>query len=133
MKTLTIGQVSKETGLGIETIRFYERKKLIKDPPRRESGYRDYPEETVDQLNFIKNAKELGFTLKEIKELLDLNSKAWTTAGDIKDKAEKKVEEIEHKLKMLTNIRDTLNKLIEECSGHGPKIKCPILNNIKSK
>jgi len=131
--TLTIGQLSKKTGVGIETIRYYERTELIKDPPRRDSGYRDYPEETVDQLNFIINAKELGFSLNEIKELLALDSRPWTTAGDIKNKAETKVVQIEHKIEMLTNMRDTLKKLIEECSGKGSKFKCPILNRIKGK
>ncbi|HJO92674.1 MAG TPA: heavy metal-responsive transcriptional regulator [Victivallales bacterium] len=133
MKTFRIGKLAKETGLGIETIRFYERKKLIKDPPRRESGYRDYPEETIEQLKFIKNAKDLGFTLSEIKELLDLSSKAWTTAGDIKKQAEKKVDQIEYKIKMLKGMRDNLKDLIEKCSGKGPKIKCPILKKIKGK
>ena len=70
MNGLTIGRLAKQAGLGIETIRFYERQGLIQPPPRTDSNYRIYPEEEVARLKFIKRAKDLGFTLKEIKELL---------------------------------------------------------------
>ena len=70
MSTLTIGQVAKEAGVGVETLRYYEREGLVKEPPRRVSGYRQYPEDVVKRIHFIKRAQELGFSLKEIAELL---------------------------------------------------------------
>ena len=72
MKTFTIGQVAREAGVGVETVRFYEREGLIEEPSRRASGYRQYGDETVLVLKFIRRAKELGFTLKEIRSLMDL-------------------------------------------------------------
>jgi MerR family transcriptional regulator, copper efflux regulator len=72
MSTLTIGQVAKEAGVGVETLRYYEREGLVKEPPRRDSGYRQYPEDVVKRIHFIKRAQELGFSLKEIAELLAL-------------------------------------------------------------
>ncbi len=79
MKPLTIGKVASRAGIGIETIRFYEREGLIAEPPRRESGYRQYPEVAVSRLRFIRHAKELGFSLKEIKELFALRVDPETT------------------------------------------------------
>ena len=71
MGSFTIGQLARRAGVGIETVRFYEREGLIPEPPRRPSGYRDYPPETVTRIVFIRRAKDLGFSLKEINELLD--------------------------------------------------------------
>jgi len=85
MGTLTIGKAARYAGVGIETIRFYERRGLIKQPPRREFGYRQYPESVVLRLRFIKRAKELGFSLIEIKELLFLRLDSKATCGDIKN------------------------------------------------
>ena len=72
MKTMTIGQVAREAGIGIETVRFYEREGLLEKPARRESGYRQFEAEAVVRLRFIKQAQRLGFTLREIRELLAL-------------------------------------------------------------
>jgi MerR family copper efflux transcriptional regulator len=72
MESLTIGRVARLAEVGVETIRFYERQGLIQEPPRRESGYRQYPKDTIQRVRFIKRAKDLGFTLKEIRELLVL-------------------------------------------------------------
>jgi len=97
METLTIGKVARLAGIGVETIRFYEREGLIEEPPRRESGYRQYPEDTVHRLRFIRRAKELGFTLKEIKELLALRIDPETTCEDIRRRANTKINDIEAK------------------------------------
>ena len=87
METLTIGKVAKQADIGIETIRFYEREGLIEDPPRRASGYRQYPSDTVDRVRFIKRAKELGFSLKEIKELLYLSVDPGTTCTQVQQRS----------------------------------------------
>ena len=124
---MTIGQVAKETALGIETIRFYERQGLIPDPPRRRSGYRQYPEETVARLLFIKRAKELGFSLKEIAEILALRVDPDTSAGSIKKRVEEKIQDVEGRIRSLRRMRKALVELDESCCGRGLVSECPIL------
>ncbi len=93
MALLTIGQLAKSAGVGVETVRFYERKGLLAEPNRRPSGYRQYDEEVVNRLRFIKRAKELGFTLAEIKELLSLRRNPTTTCADVKRRSEEKIDD----------------------------------------
>ena len=88
MKSFTIGQVAKHAGVGVETVRFYERKGLLEEPERKASGYRQFDEKVVDRIRFIRRAKELGFTLKEIKELLELRLDPATTCADVQSRAE---------------------------------------------
>ncbi len=133
MGMMTIGQVAKISGLGIETIRFYERKGLIAEPGRKESGYRQYDVHIIDRLQFIQQAKGLGFTLTEIHELLSLELKPGTTSKDIKVMAESKLKDVNEKLKILKRIQRTLKKLVKDCDGNSPISHCPILNAIKSK
>ena len=125
--TLTIGKVAQRAGVGIETVRFYEPDGLIDEPPRGTSGYRHYPESVVLWLVFIKRAKELGFTLKEIKGLLSLRLDPKTTCADVKQRAETKIEDIEDKLRSLRRMKKALMKLTESCDGRGPINECPIL------
>ena len=128
---MTIGQVAKETALGIETIRFYERQGLVPDPPRRRSGYRQYPEETIARLLFIKRAKEVGFSLKEIAELLALRVDPETSAGAIKQRVEKKIQDVEGKIRSLRRMKKALVELDESCCGCGPTSECPILDALE--
>lgn len=128
---MTIGQVAKKTNVGIETIRFYERKGIIDKPPRTDSGYRQYPIETIDRIRFIKLAKELGFTLKDISELLELKISNKSSCGPVKRKAETKLTEIESKISDLQRIRKSLKKLVMNC-GQGKKTgECPILEALE--
>ncbi|MBI4224474.1 MAG: heavy metal-responsive transcriptional regulator [Deltaproteobacteria bacterium] len=129
----TIGKVASVAGVGIETIRFYEREGLIPEPPRRDSGYRQYPPATIDRVRFIKRAKDLGFTLAEIKELLNLSVGPRTTCADVKRKAQGKIEEVDAKIAELKRIRMALNLLTDQCRGKGPVSECPILENLESK
>ncbi len=94
---LTIGQVAKRSGIGLETVRFYERKGLVEEPPRTVSGYRQYPEDVVSRIRFIRRAKELGFKLSEISELLSLRVDPDTTCADVKKRTELKIAEAEEK------------------------------------
>ena len=128
MRALAIGQVARRAGVGIETVRFYERQGLIEEPERRASGYRQYGEETVGRLRFIRRAKELGFTLKEIKELLALRVDPSTTCADVKSRAEAKIEDVQERIQSLQRIKRALKKLASACSGRGPISKCPILD-----
>ncbi len=126
-EALAIGQVADETGVGVETVRFYQRTGLIAEPPREGTKRRRYPPETVVRIRFIRGAQNLGFSLKEISELLELRVAPGTSKGDIKAQAEAKAAEIEEKMRDLQRMRDTLMKLIGACDGTGALDDCPIL------
>ncbi len=128
MSSLTIGQLAKRADVGVETVRFYERKALLAEPDRRPSGYRQYDEEVVDRLRFIKRAKELGFTLNEIKELLSLRIDPSTTCADVKNRAEEKIGDIQAKIRSLQRMKKALVKVTKACSGRGGTSECPILD-----
>lgn len=127
METLTIGKLAGKTKVNIQTIRYYERRGLIPEPPRTNSGYRQYPLETTTRIRFIKHAQELGFSLKEISELLSLKVDSGTTCGDIKYIAELKLSEIEQKIQSLNDIKKALVKLAALCNGDGSTSTCPII------
>jgi MerR family copper efflux transcriptional regulator len=131
MDSMTIGQVAKRAGVGVETIRFYEREGLIAPPPRRRSGYRAYPAETIDRVRFVKRAKALGFSLKEIKELLALRIAPDTTCAQIKERAEAKIMDIENRIRSLRRMKQALGQLTEACSGSGSVSACPILDALE--
>jgi MerR family copper efflux transcriptional regulator len=128
MRHLTIGQVAKRAGIGVETVRFYEREGLLEEPERRPSGYRQFDESIVARLRFIRRAKELGFTLREIKELLSLKLDRSTTCADVKNRAEVKITDIEAKIESLKRMKRALVKLTKACSGRGETSDCPILD-----
>ncbi|MGW8288272.1 MAG: heavy metal-responsive transcriptional regulator [Desulfobulbales bacterium] len=132
MNGLTIGRLAKQVGLGIETVRFYERQGLIEPPPRTDSNYRIYPEEEVARLRFIKKAKSLGFTLNEIKELMFVRHDPHATKADIKSRTLAKIEDIEEKIGDLTRIKTALEHLASSCDGHGSLEECPILKALDS-
>ena len=127
MNLLTIGQVARRAGLGIETMRFYERRGLLEEPARKASRYRQYTEEVVARLGFIRRAKELGFSLQEIAELLALREGPDTTCGEVRERAEAKIADIEAKIRDLGGMRKALLKLTASCQGRGPVSECPIL------
>ncbi len=133
MKPLTIGKVARHAGVGVETIRFYERQGLIEEPPRSESGYRQYPEETVFRLRFISRAKELGFSLKEIKELLSLRAFPRSRCADVRKSAEAKIKDIEQKVHTLQRMKKALVKLTAACGRRGPVSECPSLEALDER
>ena len=116
----------------METIRYYERRGLILEPPPRESGYRQYSQEDVIRVQFIKHSQKLGFTLKEILELLSLRVNPETTCVDVKRRAQAKISDIEEKIRTLQKMKGTLMKLSAACKGTGP-IGCPILEGLSSE
>jgi MerR family copper efflux transcriptional regulator len=126
MKPMTVGQAARKAGVGIETVRFYEKNGLLEEPSRRASGYREYDEETVHRLRFIRRAKELGFTLAEIKELLSLRWSA-RPCNDVRQRAETKLAEIEAKIALLVRMKDVLGRLASSCCEQRDKSRCPIL------
>ncbi len=131
MEYLTIGQLAKHLQLNVETIRYYERRGLIPDPQRRESGYRQFSEDMVKRIRFIKHAQKVGFTLKEISELLSLRVDPDTTCAEIKRRAEIKIAEIGKKMQALERMRRALTKLKTACKGRGPIGECPILEALE--
>lgn len=133
MSTYTIGQLARLSGAGVETIRYYEREGLIAEPPRRASGYRQYPEDALARLRFIRHAKELGFSLKDTRELLELRVAPGATCADIRQRAETKIAEVRTKLDMLRQIEQALVKLTVSCRGRGPTSDCPILDALDER
>ena len=133
MQALTIGEVAKAVGIGVETVRFYEREGLIAEPPRRASGYRQYPADTIRRLVFIRRAKDLGFTLKEIGELLDLRVDPKTSCAAVRALAKAKMEDIESKMLDLARIQAALTELVRTCRGKGPTSACPILDALDAQ
>lgn len=115
------------SGLDIETVRFYEQQGLIDSPPRSQSGYRQYSGEDVSRLQFIKRAKELGFSLKEVADLLTLQGKPDVTRAEVRMQAETKLADIEAKIRDLTSIKTTLLQLTRACNGQGTTEGCPIM------
>ena len=130
MKLLTIGKVAKRSGIGIETVRFYEREGLIDKPTRSASGYRQFDEEVIKRLNFISRAKELGFTLKEIRELLSLKVDPNMCCEDVKNRADTKIADIESKITTLRKMKKALVQLSKDCGEREPTDECPILKTL---
>jgi MerR family mercuric resistance operon transcriptional regulator len=130
MKTLTIGHLARESGMNLETVRYYERRGLLPKPPRSASGYRLFPIDAAQRLRFIERAKELGFSLKEIGELLSLRASPTTTSARIRAKAEAKITDIRSKIRSLESMEKTLRKLAKSCPGCGPMAECPILESL---
>jgi DNA-binding transcriptional MerR regulator len=125
MKALGIGQLAKRGGVGIDTVRYYERNGLLAPRTRLASGYRRYGELELARLRFIRRAQGLGFTLKEVKELLALS--AQRDVGRVKRSAQTKLLDVEARIAALERVRDGLSTLIAACPGHGRAADCPIL------
>ena len=133
MEYLTTGQLAKKAQVKVETVRYYERRGLIPEPSRKESGYRQYSQDDVIRIQFIKHSQRLGFTLKEIQDLLTLRVNPDTTCFDVKRRAEAKITGIEEKIQSLQRMKQALMKLSTTCRGRGPIGECPILEALKSE
>ncbi len=130
MSYMKIGEVAKLSGVGIETIRYYERERLLAEPQRRPSGYRQYDRSVVARLQFIRRTKELGFTLAEIKELLGLRFEANTRCEHVRQRAGQKITDIEEKIRSLQKMKRSLKKVISECESRDSIGDCPLLEGI---
>lgn len=124
---LLIGEVAKKSGIGIEAVRFYERSGLIPTPKRSPSGYRRYSESVIKQIQFILRAKQLGFSLNEIGELITLKNAPDSTCQNIRKTAQAKVADIQHKIDALEKIKALLTPLIDQCQSASSIDDCPIL------
>ncbi len=124
---MTIGEVAKRSEVNIQTIRFYERKGLVLPTSRSGSGYRQYYDDAVRRVRFIKHAQEIGFSLREIANLLSLQVAGDSTCGDVKAQTEEKIRDVDEKIRKLQDMRAALGKLVEKCDGVGPVSECPII------
>lgn len=130
MDFLTIGKVARRAGVGVETVRYYEREGLIAEPNRRPSGYRQYDEQTVRRIRFIRHAKELGFTLREIRELLELRVDPDCSCADVRKLANAKIADIEQRIETLQRMKEALSALVTACRRRKRTDACPILEAI---
>ena len=133
MELLRTGQLAKLAGVNKETIRYYERLGLIDEPPRRESGYRQYTKEYVSRIKFIRKAQSLGFSLQEISELLALRVETDSVCDAVQRHAESKIQDINEKVQLLEQMKQTLMQLIAACQANEITDECPILTALSEE
>ncbi|MEO6154252.1 MAG: MerR family transcriptional regulator [Thermomonas sp.] len=124
---MKIGTLAQRADVGIDTIRYYEREGMIPAPLRTPSGYRDYRDDDVARLRFVRRAKLLGFTLQEIRELLELTASASDDMAGLNARAQAKVDDVNGRIAELVRVRDALQRLVTACPGHGALDTCPIM------
>jgi Hg(II)-responsive transcriptional regulator len=128
MGPLTTGALAAAAGVSVETLRYYERRGLLPVPPRRPSGYRDYPPDAIGLVRFIKRAQGLGFTLAEIADLLSLRE--GEDCATVRRLAERKLADVERRLRDLRRLRLALQWLVEQCAAEGSPGHCPIVESL---
>ena len=132
MERLTTSRLAQLGGVNLETIRYYERRGLLPKPPRTEAGYRQFAPDTAQRLRFIKRAQELGFTLDEIGELLDLRHDPQHNRDDVRTRAIEKIADVERKIETLAAMKSVLQALTERCEQCGSD-DCPILASLEQE
>lgn len=125
MRTFGIGTLARQARVGIDTVRYYERSGLLQPADRLASGYRRYSEDELSRLRFIRRAQALGFSLKEIRDLLALSRQR--DVARVKKSAEAKLADVQGRIAELERVRDGLATLVRACPGHGRATECPIL------
>ena len=128
MRAMTISQAARAAGIGVETVRFYERRNLIMRPPKPpDGGFRRYPPETIGRIRFIRQAQGLGFSLREIEELLSLRADPASDCGQVRERAVAKLGDVQRKVRELQRFRRALEELIAACPGRGALRACSIM------
>lgn len=128
--SLKIGELAERGGVNLQTIRYYEREGLLLKPPRLSSGYRVFPDDTVRRVRFVKRGQELGFSLKEIRELLSIRVDPERECGEVRELAQAKLKDIEGKIATLKSMKKVLSQLAKACPGSEPSAECPILEGL---
>ena len=126
-KEMKIGELATRSGLSVDTIRFYEKQGLLPSPRRSASNYRLYSSDAPRRLVFIRKARDLGFTLQEIGQLLRLSEDRHAGAADVKDRAMAKLDDLDRRIAEMKAMRESLQRLVGACSGLGDTDHCPIL------
>jgi Hg(II)-responsive transcriptional regulator len=121
-----IGEAAEQAGVNVQTLRYYERRGLLPKPPRRASGYREFPDDAVHVVRFIKRAQELGFSLDEVEGLLKLRRGSRLNRRQIRSVADRRVRQIEQKISELARMRAALQRLVHACQ-EGTTLECPII------
>ena len=132
MASLTTGQLAEAAGVNLQTVRYYERRGLLPEPSRTASGHRKYGPTDVDRLLFVRRAQALGFTLREIEDLIELTADRAVTAADVRSRVEAKVAHLDARIEELKRIRTALTALAGSCSAHGSMGSCAFLNALNS-
>jgi MerR family mercuric resistance operon transcriptional regulator len=127
------GEVARLSGVGAETLRYYEKVGLLPEPPRTAARYREYPPEILTRLRFIQSSKKLGFSLEEIRSLLKLKDEKDRSCGEVRERAVMKIAEVNQKIEELQWIRDDLEALVERCDGQGKPGDCAIFTTLEDK
>jgi Hg(II)-responsive transcriptional regulator len=130
-RELTIGKVAKAAGVNVQTVRYYERRRLLEPVLRSESGYRIYREATIQRLHFIKNAQGLGFSLEEIGSLLGLRSGGAASCARVRRKAVAHARDVRERIARLRAMERVLSRLIRTCQRRGRTEECPILRSLE--
>lgn|SRR5262249_16926250 len=130
---IRIGEVAGRAGVNVQTLRYYERRGLLEEPERTQSGYRRYAPETVRLIRFIKRAQELGFSLTEAEDLLRLRRAQGRDRQRIRALAEQKFRDVDQKIRRLSAIRSALGKLVHSCARAAPELECPILEALEDQ
>lgn len=130
---MTIGKLAKAAGVNVQTVRYYERRRLLTPALRRESGYRVYREDALQKLRFIKNAQELGFSLEEIRSLLQLRTGGTASCGKVQKKAAEHARDVSGRIERLRAMERVLSQLIRTCRRRGRTDECPILRSLEEK
>ena len=132
IERLTIGELAERAHVNRETVRYYERRRLLPRPSRSISGYRVFSDDSVRRLRFIRHAQELGFSLNEIRELLALRVKSADTCDRVRARTETKMDDIEKKINALQHMKDALSELVSACGRRGRTRECPILDSLEA-
>ncbi len=127
---MRIGHLAEKAGVAVDTVRYYERQGLLPPPARRPSGYRDYGEDELQQLRFVRRCKALGFTLEETRELLRLSADPEADRSDVRALTERRLADVESRLRELQALRESLAGLAASCSGPGSLDGCPIIQRV---
>ena len=130
---MTIGRLAADAGVGIDTVRYYEREGLMPAAPRNESGYRLYDATGATRLRFIRRARELGFSLDDVRELLAVSADGGHGTQAMRERAEARLADVERRIAELRRVQRGLKKLVDACPGHGPLDACPILAALGGK
>ena len=124
---LSIGELSKQTGVKVVTIRYYEQTEVLPAPARTEGNYRTYSQEHVDRLRFIRRCRDLGFSIEQIRDLLRLSSENTESCSDVCTLAERHLATVEEKLADLQRLASELRRISSSCNGKSPMAECRII------
>ncbi len=127
---MRVGEAAKEAGVNVETLRYYERRGLLPEPSRRSSGYRDYESDSIQLIRFIRHSQDLGFTLREIGELIALRDNRSRRGAEVRALAMAKLTDIDTKIRRLGAMKLALEQLVESCHCNGSAWECPIIESL---